>query len=234
MSRHVTVDPHIHTDASYDSEASVDAVLAYAHNAGLDAIAITDHDTMDGAWRALDRARLYDVVVVPGVEVSTADGHLLALGVSDPPEPAQSLRATVTAVHDQGGAAVVPHPFQCSRHGVRRSSFVACDGIEAYNAMAMTGVQNRRARAFARANGYPTLGGSDAHTPELVGRATTQVEVATDTEPLSADAIVSGIRAGRTDHLGRRAPLTHYIDKYLHNLRLRTADSLTALARPSR
>jgi len=234
MSRTVSVDPHVHTHASYDAEASVDAVLAYAHNAGLDAIAVTDHDTMDGAWRAVERARPYDVVVIPGVEVSTADGHLLALGISERPPPGRPLAETVATVHDQGGAAVIPHPFQRSRHGVRRSAVVACDGIEAYNAVAMTGVQNRRALAFARREGFPTLGGSDAHTPEMVGRAVTRVELATATEPLSADAVVSAIRAGRTDHVGRRTPVRHYVDKYLHNLRLRTADGLAGLARPSR
>lgn len=234
MTRVVTVDPHVHTDASYDSDASVDAVLAHAVDAGLDAVAVTDHDTMAGAWRAVERACSYDVVVVPGVEVSTADGHLLALGVAERPEPGQPLADTVTAVHDEGGAAVVPHPFQRSRHGVRRSSLVDCDGLEAYNAMAMTGLQNRRALAFARRRGYPTLGGSDAHTPAMVGRAATRVELATRSEPPSADAIVSAIRAGRTDHVGRRAPVRHYIDKHLHNLRLRTAAGFAALPALSR
>jgi predicted metal-dependent phosphoesterase TrpH len=234
MSRVVTLDPHVHTRASYDSEAAVEAVLASASDADLDAVAITDHDTMAGARRAMERGRAYGVVVVPGVEVSTADGHLLALGIADRPDPGQSLADTVGAVRDQGGAAVVPHPFQRSRHGVRRSAVVACDGIEVYNAMAMTGVQNRRAAAFARRHDYPTLGGSDAHTAAMVGRAVTRVELATATEPLTADAIVSAVRAGRTDDAGRRAPITHYVDKYLHNLRLRTAAGLSALAHPSR
>jgi predicted metal-dependent phosphoesterase TrpH len=234
MSRLVSVDVHVHTAASYDSTAAVDAVLAHAADAGLDAVAITDHDTMRGARRALERAPDYNVVVVPGVEVSTADGHLLALGVADCPPAGRPLAETVAAVHDQGGAAVVPHPFQRSRHGVSRSALGGCDGIEAYNAMAMTGVQNRRARAFAEREGYPVLGGSDAHTPEMVGRAITHVRVATDTEPLTADAIVSGIRAGRTDYAGRRASVRHYVNKHLHNVRLRTVAGLTALVGPTR
>lgn len=234
MSRLVSVDIHVHTAASYDAEAPVDAVLAHAADAGLDAVAITDHDTMQGAREAMERAREYDIVVVPGVEVSTASGHLLGLGVGACPAPGQPLTETVVAVHEQGGAAVVPHPFQRSRHGVPRSAVGDCDGIEVYNAMAMTGVQNRRARRFARLEEYPALGGSDAHTPAMVGRAVTHVELATDTEPLTAAAIVSAIRAGRTDYAGRRAPVRHYLKKHLHNVRLRTAAGLASLASPTR
>ena len=234
MTRLVSVDTHVHTAASYDSTAAIDAVLASAADAGLDALAITDHDTMAGAREAMERAREYGLVVVPGVEVSTADGHLLALGVADRPVAGRSLAETVAAVRDRGGAAVVPHPSQRSRHGVPRGAVGDCDGIEAYNAMAMTGVQNRRARAFAEREGYPALGGSDAHTPEMVGRAVTHVELATETEPLTADAIVSAIRAGRTDYAGRRAPVRHYLKKHLYNARLRTVAGLAALASPTR
>ena len=234
MTRLVSVDTHVHTAASYDSTAAIDAVLASAADAGLDALAITDHDTMAGAREAMERAREYGLVVVPGVEVSTADGHLLALGVADRPVAGRSLAETVATVRDRGGAAVVPHPSQRSRHGVPRGAVGDCDGIEAYNAMAMTGVQNRRARAFAEREGYPTLGGSDAHTPEMVGRAVTHVELATETEPLTADAIVSAIRAGRTDYAGRRAPVRRYLKKHLHNARLRTVAGLAALASPTR
>lgn len=234
MRRLASVDVHVHTAASYDSTAAVDAVLAGAADAGLDAIAITDHDTMRGVRDAMELAPPHGVVVIPGVEVSTADGHLLALGVAECPAAGRPLSVTVDAVHDQGGAAVVPHPSQRSRHGVPRSAVGDCDGLEVHNAMAMTGVQNRRARAFARREGYPELGGSDAHSPEMVGRAVTHVELPTETEPLTADAIVSAIQAGRTDYAGRRAPVRHYVKKHLHNARLRTVAGLAALANPTR
>lgn len=226
MSRLVSLDPHVHTAASGDSTADVDAVLEHADRAGLDAVAITDHDTMAGARRALERAASYDVVVIPGVEVSTADGHLLALDVADRPTPGRPLARTVGAVRRQGGAAVVPHPFQRSRHGVARSALVDCDGIEVYNALAMTGLQNRRARAFARRRGFPQLGGSDAHTPEMVGRAHTVVEVATDTEPLTPDAVVSGIGAGRTDYAGEHVPVREAFATVAASLRRKMAARL--------
>jgi predicted metal-dependent phosphoesterase TrpH len=221
MSRPVSLDPHVHTSASRDSTADVETVLGSAERAGLDAVAVTDHDTMAGARRALEFARSYEVVVIPGVAVSTADGHLLALGVTDRPEPDRSLARTVEVVRRQGGAAVVPHPFQRSRHGVVRSAFVDCDGLEVSNAMAMTGLQNRRSRLFARRHDYPQLGGSDAHTPAMVGRAHTLVRLATETGPVTPEAVVSGIRAGRTDYAGGRVPLREALDTVTAGFRRR-------------
>lgn len=71
--RTVDFDPHVHTDASYDADGTVGEVLGHCHNSPLDAVAITDHDTTVAAREALERQHRYDVTVVPGVEVSTAD-----------------------------------------------------------------------------------------------------------------------------------------------------------------
>ena len=81
--RTVRLDAHVHTDASYDAEGTVREVLAYGHNADIDAIAVTDHDTTVAARRALELQGAYDVTVLPGVEVSTAAGHVLGLGGDD-------------------------------------------------------------------------------------------------------------------------------------------------------
>jgi predicted metal-dependent phosphoesterase TrpH len=220
----VRFDPHVHTAASYDSAAPVGAVLRAARRAGLDAVAITDHDTMAGARAAVRAAR--ELTVVPGVEVSTADGHLLALGVESRPGPGRPFEETVAAVRERGGVAVVPHPFQRSRHGVSRRALTDCDGIEAYNAMAMTGLRNRRAQAFARAEGYPMVGGSDAHRPASVGRAYTAVDLPEGESP-TADALLASIRAGRTDFAGDRTPTGRVLRKLLYNAGLRTAGRLS-------
>ena len=177
--RTVRLDPHVHTDASHDAEGTVREVLAYGHNADVDAIAVTDHDTTVAAREALELQAAYDVTVVPGVEVSTAAGHVLALGVRKRPRVGRPLVDTVARIRRRGGLAVIPHPFQVSRHGVRKAAIDDCDGIEVFNAWAMTGIQNRRADAFATRHGYPKLAGSDAHDPGTVGSAYTEVSVGT-------------------------------------------------------
>jgi predicted metal-dependent phosphoesterase TrpH len=155
--------------------------------------------------------------------------------VTTAPEPGRPLAETVAVVRDRGGVAVVPHPFQRSRHGVGRRALRACPGVgvEAYNAVAMTGLQNRRAQAFAREHDRPTLGGSDAHKPAAVGRAYTEVGIPT-AEPLSSDLLLSAVRAGATTHVGRRTPLREYVTKVAHNVRLRTAATLFARGRSTR
>jgi predicted metal-dependent phosphoesterase TrpH len=112
------IDTHVHTAASYDAVPTVDAVLGRAAEAGLDGVVVTDHDAIHASLDAVERAPAYDLFALPGVEVSTADGHLLAIGVEKRPRAGDPLGETAAAVRDAGGVAVVPHPFQRSRHGV--------------------------------------------------------------------------------------------------------------------
>jgi predicted metal-dependent phosphoesterase TrpH len=219
MSTRLRLDPHVHTDASYDATGDVEAVLRRARAAGLDAVAITDHDTTVAAREALEQAGREDLVVIPGVEVSTRDGHVLALGVIDRPPVGEPFEATVGEIRDRGGLAVVPHPFQRSRHGVPKRALVDCDGVEVFNPWAVTGIQNRRARRFARGRGYPRLAGSDAHEPDSVGRAHTEVAVeASGADALDPEAILDALAAGRTRPVGRTTSKRRYLGKYTRAL----------------
>jgi len=235
MSERATIrfDPHVHTAASYDAVGSVHSVLSCAYNAGLDAVAITDHDAIENALVAAGLADRYGLVVVPGVEVSTADGHLLALGVERRPPEGRPLAATVEWVRRRGGIAVVPHPFQVSRHGVRRRDVTGCDGIEVFNAWAMTGIQNRRARAFARDRGYPRLGGSDAHEPAMVARSYTDVTLpdGVSSSSFTRADLLDAIRDGATRAAGTSTPTRHYLRKYARSVELKTGELRRSLSR---
>lgn len=217
----VSIDCHVHTADSYDSAATVDAVVAAAAEAGLDGLVVTDHDRIERSRLAAARASDFGLVGIPGVEASTADGHLLAIGVSSPPVPGQPLAETVRAVRADGGVAVVPHPFQLSRHGAPASAIVDCDGVEVFNAHSLTGVRNRQAEQFAAAHGYPRFGGSDAHRPSSVGRGVTHV--ATGVSRPTAEDVVAAMRAGRTRADGRRTSRLRYVGKLVENARIRGA-----------
>lgn len=218
--RTIRFDPHVHTNASFDARGSVEAVLAEAAAAGLDALAITDHDTTAAVEEALALAADLDLTVVPGVEVSTAAGHLLALGVRDAPPRGRPLSATIDTVRSAGGVAVIPHPFQRTRHGVRKRDLTDCDGIEVFNAWAMTGLQNRRARRLADRRDYPTLGGSDAHEPVAVGRAYTELTLGDDPAPATTtEAVLDAITAGRTRAVGTTTSVRRYLGKYTKAVR---------------
>lgn len=211
----IRVDPHVHSRSSYDGHDSVDRILAHASEIGLDAVAITDHDTIEASLRATALAPSYGLIGIPAVEISTRDGHLLGLGIETMPEPGRSFESTVQAIRNRGGVAVVPHPFQRIRHGVRKRNLTMCDAIEVYNAWLLTGYRNHRARTFATRHGYPGIAGSDAHSILTLGRAYTEIEFEEDIHDITSENIITAIRNGTLDVYGRRAPIHRSVGHYL-------------------
>ncbi|MFB6108159.1 MAG: CehA/McbA family metallohydrolase [Haloplanus sp.] len=211
----VRLDPHVHSEASYDGHDSVELLLEHAAEIGLDGIVVTDHDVVHESLRAAELAPEYGLVGIPGVEVSTEVGHLLAIGVEEMPPRRAPLDETVAWVRDHGGVAVVPHPFQRSRHGIPRRHLVDCDAIEVFNAWLFTGFRNRRARRFAADHGYPGLAASDAHSVPFVGRAYTELAVEGDRESLDGQAVLDALRSGSTRMEGRRQPVHASAHHYL-------------------
>lgn len=219
--RTVKVDTHCHTVASYDSELLPETLLERAETVGLDAVVITDHDTVEGAHVSADLAPRYDVAVIVGCEVSTAGGHLLAIGVEEAPEPDQPLAATARQIQAAGGIAIVPHPFQRSRHGASAETIDAVDGIEVRNAHTLIGLRNDQAERFAREQDYPAFGGSDAHQESSVGLAATAVTLRSG-QPLTRDTLVAAMRAGRTAAVGRRTSALQYVTRLVATAVYRT------------
>jgi len=228
----LAIDPHVHSEGSYDANEPVELILEHASDIGLDGVVVTDHDEIEESLRAAELAPEYGLVGIPGVEVSTAAGHVLALGVTERPERGQSFEATVEGIRDQGGVAVVPHPFQRSRHGVRRRNLGACDGIEVYNSMVFTGYRNRRARQFAQRHGYPRFGASDAHSIRNVGRAYTEVALpgvdpGTPASEIPTETVLAALRAGETDIRGKRTPVHRSARQYAKGAARKSAYLLT-------
>lgn len=202
----LSVELHAHSALSYDGRDSVELLLEQAEAVGLDAIAITDHDEIAASLEAAELAPEYGLVGIPGMEVTSRAGHVLALGVEESVPSGLPFQETLEAIWGQGGIAVVPHPFQESRSGVlaniSKGELAAADAIEVYNSRLLTGRANRQAARFARRRGLPMTAGSDAHINEMVGQAVTLV----DAGESSVDAILSAIADGRTTVEGKRTP----------------------------
>lgn len=204
----VKVDLHVHSEGSYDCNEPVGLILEHADDTELDAVAITDHDSIEKSLEAKKKAEDYDITVIPGAEVSTKNGHLLALGVETLPEKNKSFMKTVERIRELGGVAVVPHPFQTTRHGVRKSRIDDIDAVEVYNSWLFTGWKNKKAKKFARKNGYPETAASDAHSITMVGKAYTEINtVFSDKEDLDYEEILEAIKNGSNHIYGRRKPL---------------------------
>jgi predicted metal-dependent phosphoesterase TrpH len=181
-------DLHIHTRYSHDGLNTVPAVLARAKRIGLDVIAITDHDEMRGSLYALTLASGYGVEVIPGIEISTAEGDLLALDVLRKVAPGLTLIDTVLQVQELGGFCVAPHPMSVGL-GMRslsaysilralRNPQVAQTliGIEIYNATTIDKLGNHYAEVLSQHLEIAILGNSDAHVIRAVGLGATEFE----------------------------------------------------------
>ncbi|MFB6218564.1 MAG: PHP domain-containing protein [Halobacteriaceae archaeon] len=197
---------HCHSERSYDGRDPVELLVEQAAGVGLDALAVTDHDAIEASLAAADLAEERGLVGIPGMEVTSAAGHVLALGITETVPPDRSFRETVERIREAGGVAVVPHPFQKSRSGVAanvgEAELADVDAIEVYNSRLLTGIANRRAERFARRHDLPMTAGSDAHISEMVGQAPTLV----DTDERTVAAVLDAIRDGRTSFEGRRTP----------------------------
>ena len=177
-------DLHIHSIHSWDGTASISAILKHvAENTNLDVIAITDHDEIRGALQARDMAPRYGIGVIPGSEVSTADGHLLALFVEEKIPAGLSLGDTVRRIGALGGVCVVAHPM------ARGVSSVSAEvlrntlqepgvngvllGIEAINGGLFHRGSNITATALAHTLPVASVGNSDSHLLDTIGEAAT-------------------------------------------------------------
>lgn len=206
-------DLHVHTSFSKDGESGIAEVIRRAEAAGLDAIAITDHDTVQGALAALEiPTRL---VIIPGIEISTRQGHLIALGITEKIPSGMDVMDTITQARKSGALLILPHPYHIWRHGVGRklrSALYAVDAIEVFNSRYIVGSANIKAAKMARRMGKPCVGGSDAHNARYIGFGRTLVDAEPDVE-----SILQAIREGKTTPAGKMTPLPSYTRQALRN-----------------
>jgi predicted metal-dependent phosphoesterase TrpH len=174
-------DAHIHSIAS-DGTGSASQILDYAENrTDLDLIAIADHERIEAAveCQRLALARGSGIQVVVAEEVTTRSGHLLGVFLQARLKRSQRLETTVAEIHEQGGLAIVPHPFSAFTLGMRKHAImrvhlskdplVYWDALEGYNP-STAGRYGRAATARIAAElGLPLVGNSDAHTVDTIG-----------------------------------------------------------------
>lgn len=206
-------DLHIHTTYS-DGTATVAQVLARVAASDLDVIAITDHDSIAGAHEAARLARDFGVEVIVGEEVSTREGHLLALFIEDFLPPGRPAAETIAAVHAQGGLCIAPHPYDWAvvslgRRGLRQriARDWPVDAIEVFNASLswLRAPCNRLAQHVATELGVPAVGGSDSHALATIGRAFTTFAGS------SADDLYRSITSGQVGWDGQLWSTAQYL-----------------------
>ncbi len=175
----------LHTHSLYsDGIGTPEEMIKYAKSIGLDGIALTDHNEVEGALETL-RLAPSDFRIIPGIEVSSAAGHILGLGITRIIARGLSASETVKRIHAAGGIAIAAHPFDRIRQGVGDIIYsVDFDAVEVYNGHTM--ISSRSPREILKNLRVPAVGGSDAHLLSEIG----SVVMDLDGNPL--DAIVKG------------------------------------------
>src|SRR6059058_1988832 len=192
------IDLHTHTFFSGDGVSSPEENIAAAREKGLHGFAITDHNTCDAITYLLEKGLMREdgqpvdgFLAIPGQEVTTAEGHLLCIGTTLPNLKGKPAREVCEMIHERGGLAIPPHPYDLFRAGIRLSTLetLPIDAIEVFNAATTLRRYNRYAFKYAQIRGLPMTAASDAHHAATVGTAYTIV----NTDDFSVKGILSQI-----------------------------------------
>ena len=202
------VDLHMHTQFSPDSLVSPERLVARCQKVGLSCIAVTDHNTTEGARVVKDIAPF---LVIVGEEVRTSEGEVTGLFLTETIPEGLSIGETARRIKDQGGLVSIPHPFDrfrgevISRRGLDEVVQYA-DIVEVFNARNNLSADDRKALDFARQHGLLTSGVSDSHTTMELGRTYVEMPDFNGTPEGFKLALAQGKIVGR-----RTSPLIHVV-----------------------
>lgn len=192
------IDLHTHSFFSGDGVSSPEDVITVARAKGLHGFAMTDHNTCDAVNYLLDKGLMREdgkaiggFLILPGVEVTTAEGHLLCIGATLPYLKGKPAREVCERIHERGGLAIPPHPYDLFRAGIRFPVLetLPIDALEVFNAATTLRRYNRYAFKYAQLRGLPMTAASDAHHSAAVGTAYTIL----NTDDLSVQGILAQI-----------------------------------------
>jgi len=202
------IDLHVHTHYSYDSLITPKELVFYSKKCGLDGVAITDHDTIEGVLKI---AKETDIAIIPGIEVSSSEGHILGLNVQEQIPKKLSSDETVDKIHAAGGIAVACHPTAFLKISLGKYTNSKFDAVEVINSSAFPfDYSVKHSRRIASRLGTVQVAGSDAHYGPEIGYAYTFVDA-----ELRVDEIIKAISKGLCQPFGRAIPLTTRLTREL-------------------
>jgi hypothetical protein len=195
------IDLHVHTNHSYDSVIKPEEVVFYAKKRGLDGIAVTDHDKIECALKMTKKTGF---LIIPGIEVSSLGGHVLALNIQELIPKGLSVDETVDRIHSLGGIAVACHPTSFFKGSLGEHISSKFDAVEVINASAFPfNYSAKRSQKIASSLKIAQVAGSDAHYGPEIGYAYTLVNAESKVEE-----IVKSISRGLCQPFGGAIPIT--------------------------
>ncbi|MEM2281045.1 MAG: PHP domain-containing protein [Candidatus Bathyarchaeia archaeon] len=180
----IRADLHVHTSFSSDASISpkklVDMLVIHPF---IKAVAVTDHNTVRGYFKVRELASPYnDILIIPGIEVSTVEGDIIILGVAEEPSQSWTIEDVIDFAHDRGGLVVAAHPYRIYGLGDSARKY-PIDAVEVLNGSCPRQL-NLLAEKLARAMGLPGVAGSDAHRIEELWTVYTEIQASTDLDDI--------------------------------------------------
>ena len=197
------VDLHTHTmPLSMDSGLAVDRLVSLAKQRGLDGVCLTEHNAVWEPTELADLRKKHDLAIFSGMEVGTDNGHVLVFGLERFTPELVSLARLQGEVELAGGAMVLAHPLREGSLTMEwREVASVFDGVEVLNGSDANS-SNAYLVSLAQAVGLPGTGGSDAHSPGVIGTCATRFRRRVQND---AD-LVQELRAGRFAAINLRQP----------------------------
>jgi predicted metal-dependent phosphoesterase TrpH len=206
-------DFHVHSQYSFDSNASPKEIVDKALKEGIDCLAITDHSEVKGAFEAIEYAKGKPILIIPGIEIKSKEGDILGLNVREKIPDKLSAKETIKRIKELGGLVIIPHPFGffCQFKGNLRELIKEIDGIEVLNG-SIFGKGNKIAQEFAKENNLCFTVGSDSHFSNFVGKCYLEIPG----ENLSIKEVFEKIKNKEGKVLGKEA---NFFEKVIDHLK---------------
>ncbi len=184
MSRIIKADLHLHTCYSMDCAMSLEQIIDRSLKIGINCLAVTDHNTIEGALRLKELAPF---PIIVGEEILTTGGEVIGLFLTTEIPSRLSPDETVGRIKSQGGLVCIPHPYDTLRLSASRDSMFESlmpeiDIIEVFNARSLFPSATNKAWQLAQKYGKPMSAGSDAHSPQEIGNAYVEMPLFGDKE----------------------------------------------------
>jgi hypothetical protein len=199
----IKIDLHTHTtyspDASITPKTLVDQLHAHPY---IKAIAITDHNTVDGCYKVQELASAYeDILTIPGAEINTTNGDIIILGIAELPPKPWTVKEVIDFAKEKEALTIAPHPYRAYGLGDLTRNYEV-DAIEVLNGASQPSV-NKLAESLAKEMHLPGVAGSDAHQVSDLWTVYTEVQATSDVEEILR-AIRNGlVRVASTEKLAR-------------------------------
>jgi predicted metal-dependent phosphoesterase TrpH len=212
MATALRADFHSHIHYSRDSVLNPETFIARCLKRNINCIAVTDHNEVAGAF-VIQKMAPPELKVIIGEEVKTSEGEIIGLFLHELVPRDLSPEDTVKAIHEQGGVAVVPHPFDTFRRSVITAAALdrvktQVDAIEGFNCRNIFPGHDQKARDLALSVSKPITVGTDSHSPWEVGGACLEMS---DFE--TPQEFLIALRTGRIS--GHRSlPMVHWVSTY--------------------